>query len=238
MTENLYKEQMQIFDENYQFVKEKMANAAVKSGRQPEEITLLAATKTVPVDVINHAVQAGIGFIGENRVQELMDKYELLDASCKKHHIGQLQQNKIKYLIGKVSCIQSVDSMKTVQEIDRLCCKQNLVMPILIEVNIGKEQNKGGIMPEELFAFIDEAREYSAVHINGLMAIPPICEELSRLSSFFGRMNEYYVDIRNKKLDNVTMQCLSMGMSADYELAIENGATMVRLGSILFGKRS
>ncbi|WP_099204182.1 YggS family pyridoxal phosphate-dependent enzyme [Scatolibacter rhodanostii] len=237
MTENLFSKSQQIFDENYKTIKEKIALAAKKSGRKSEDITLLAATKTVPVEIINHAIRSGISCIGENRVQEFQEKYDRLDSYCDKHFIGQLQTNKVKYLIGKVSCIESVDSLKLVKEISRLSAQMDVTTNILIEVNIGREANKGGIMPENLLDFVDEARQYPHITVNGLMAIPPICEDSNDLTPFFSQMNQYYVDIRDKKLDNVCMQHLSMGMSGDFELAIEQGATIVRIGSLLFGGR-
>lgn len=235
--ENLLLERMHDFDENYKLVQEKIAAAAEKSGRRAEEITLLAATKTVPAALINHAVDAGISYIGENRVQELMDKYDELRTDCTRHFIGRLQSNKVKYLTGRVSCIQSVDSPRLAREIARQSEKSGVVTDILIEVNIGREENKGGVLPEQLWETLDEIRQNRSIMIKGLMAVPPVCADKRVLSGFFSKMNQYYVDIRDKKLDNVSMQCLSMGMSADFETAIEQGATMVRLGSVLFGAR-
>lgn len=237
MTENSLCNRIKDFDYNYQAVLEKIEKASQRAGRNLNDISLLAATKTVPVEVIQHAVEQGIHYIGENRVQEYLDKYEHLKQNCQHHFIGQLQTNKVKYLVGKVQCIESVDSVKVAKEISRLSEKGGLTTEILVEVNIGHEENKGGIFPEKLFDFIEEIRHYPALSIQGLMAIPPICKDLGRLSAFFSEMRQYYVDIRAKKLDNVCMQRLSMGMSGDFELAIEYGANMVRLGSILFGSR-
>lgn len=239
MTESLYSDRCHAFDENYSEVLEQIAAAAEKSGRRAEDITLLAATKTVPFEVINYAISKGLSCIGENRVQELLDKYEGLDRSrCDVQFIGRLQTNKVKYLLGKVSCIQSVDSMKLAKEISRLCLWENAHMDVLLEVNIGREESKGGILPEELLEFVDEVRELPGITVRGLMAIPPYCVDQARLFHYFSLMRQYYVDITAKSMDNVFMDCLSMGMSSDFPLAIECGATMVRVGSALFGKRA
>ena len=239
MTEKLSNEErFAAFDRNYQEIQEQIAAAAERSGRKAEDITLLAATKTVPVEVVNHAISMGLAHIGENRVQELLDKYPALDREhCDVQFIGKLQTNKVKYLIDKVSCIQSLDSVKLAKEISRLCQRDGRVMDVLVEVNIGREENKGGVSPEELTGFIDEIRLLPGLHVNGLMAIPPICSDSKELCRYFSGMKQYYVDIQGKSMDNVTMDCLSMGMSSDFALAISCGATMVRVGSSLFGAR-
>ena len=238
MTENLYSDRFHAFDENYREVTEQIALAAEKSGRSPSEITLLAATKTVPVEVINHAIEAGITCIGENRVQELLEKYDFLNRErCDVQFIGRLQTNKVKYLLRKVSCIQSVDSVKLAKEISRLCVREETHMDVLVEVNIGREMSKGGVLPEALPEFVDEIRELPGLTVRGLMAIPPDCGNKRELFQYFSSMRQYYVDIAAKKLDNVSMDCLSMGMSSDFPAAIECGATIVRVGSALFGKR-
>lgn len=237
--ENLYNERCTAFDGNYSEVLEQVAKAAEKSGRGSKDVTLLAATKTVPLEVINYAISKGLSCIGENRVQELMDKYDDLDKEhCDVQFIGRLQTNKVKYLLGKVSCIQSVDSMKLAREISRLCVRENTHMDVLLEVNVGREESKGGVLPEGLFEFVDQIREFKGITVRGLMAIPPDCGDQARLFKYFSSMRQYYVDIAAKRLDNVSMDCLSMGMSSDFPLAIECGATMVRVGSALFGKRN
>lgn len=238
MMEKSFSDRCRDFDENFKFIREEIAKAAVSSGRDPGEIRLLAATKTVPVEVINHAIGQGLDLIGENRVQEFLDKYPSLDTHhCTSHFIGHLQTNKVKYLIGKVAMIQSVDSVKLASEISRLSEKSNVVTDILMEVNIGREEQKGGVMPEQLLDVIYEAAELPGIHICGLMAIPPICQDEKELCSYFSAMQQYYVDIRGKKIDNVNMNCLSMGMSSDFREAIRCGADLVRVGSSLFGKR-
>lgn len=231
-------ERMRIFDENYPRVLEEIARAAEQAGRRPEEITLLAATKTVPLEVINHAIDRGLSCMGENRVQELLDKYDGLHRDrCDVQFIGQLQTNKVKYLIGRVSCIQSVGSVKLAREISRLCLRENTTMKVLVEVNIGREESKGGVLPEALYECVDEIRTLPGIQVAGLMAIPPICENIAKLRGYFSAVRQSYVDIAAKKMDNVSMSCLSMGMSSDFAEAIACGATMVRVGSSLFGKR-
>jgi len=239
MTERLFDERCDAFDRNYQEILEQIAKAAERSGRRAEDITLLAATKTVPVEVINHAISKGLTHLGENRVQEFLDKYDRLDKDgCDLQFIGQLQTNKVKYLVGKVGCIQSVDSVKLAGEISRLCTREGRTMDVLVEVNIGREENKGGVEPERLVEFIDQIRVFPGLHVNGLMAIPPISSNNKILYRYFTAMEQYYVDIRAKNMDNVDMVCLSMGMSSDFPEAIESGATMVRIGSSLFGARA
>lgn len=239
MMEKSFLDRCNTFDENFKEINEKISLAAEKSGRSREDITLLAATKTVPVDIINHAIDSGLEAMGENRVQEFLDKYDNLhkESGCDIQFIGQLQSNKVKYLVGKVSTIQSVDSVKLAKEISRISQRGNTTTKVLVEVNIAGEENKGGITPNSLYEFIDEIRELPNIMVNGLMTIPPICEKDSELMGYFSRMQEYYVDIIGKNIDNVYMNCLSMGMSGDYELAIRCGATMVRVGSSLFGER-
>jgi hypothetical protein len=225
-------------EENLKVVEERIAAAAEHAGRKREDITLLAATKTVPVEIINHGIEAGIRCIGENRVQELMDKYEgyrkdLADVQF----IGHLQTNKVKYLIGKVSLIQSIDSRKLAAEVSRLSQRAGITTNILLEVNIGREENKSGVLPENLEQLLGEVSQMPNIQVRGLMAIPPAGAEKEETFAYFTQMYQYFIDIGSKKLDNVSMQRLSMGMSADYELAIAAGANMVRVGSALFGPR-
>lgn len=224
--------------ENYKVITDQMNEAVRQAGVPEGSVTLLAATKTVPPEQINYAIQLGLKAVGENKVQELMEKYDSLKLdACDCQFIGRLQTNKIKYLVGKVSQIQSIDSMSQVKELSRQLSKSGGDMKVLLEVNIGEETNKGGVLPEALTEFLEEAGAYKNVHVNGLMAVPPICEDKSLLRAYFLRMKKYYVDIQAKKLDNVNMNILSMGMSYDFVDAIACGANMVRIGSSLFGKR-
>lgn len=225
-------------EENFKRIQQNIAEAAVKSGRKPEDITLLAATKTVPVEVINHGLNLGIRHIGENKVQELCEKYETLELSkADVQFIGHLQTNKVRQLVGKVSMIQSVDSVKLAQEISRLSVQRNVVTDVLLEVNIGKEENKSGVMPENLHGLLEEISSFTAIKIRGLMAIPPANAQIQETNRFFSNMFQYFIDIKTKRMDNVTMDFLSMGMSGDYVPAILAGANMVRVGSALFGAR-
>lgn len=238
MMEKSLNERYAMFDENYKAIVEQIAYAALRSGREPKEITLLAATKTVPVQLINHAISRGLTCLGENKVQEFLDKFDQLDRDhCDLQFIGRLQTNKVKYLVDKVSCIQSVGSAKLAVEISRQCDKNNRNMDVLVEVNIGRELSKGGVDPDGLVEFIDEIRQLPGLRVKGLMAIPPICSDRKELLRYFSGMEQYYVDIAGKTMDNVSMTCLSMGMSSDFSEAIQCGATMVRIGSSLFGER-
>ena len=226
-------------EENLKVIRENMAQAAEKSGRRPEDITLLAATKTVPVEIINHSIELGVDHIGENRVQELTSKFDSYRLEhCALHFIGHLQLNKVKYLVGKVSMIQSVDSEKLAQEISLLGKKNNTSTDILIEVNIGREENKSGILPEALPELLKEAAQLPYIHIRGLMAIPPAGVPEAETMNYFCRMQEYFIDTKAKKIDNVAMDYLSMGMSADYAQAISAGANLVRIGTALYGPRT
>ena len=228
---------VKIFDENYSRIKEEISAAAQKSGRKPQDITLLAATKTVDVEIINHAIKNGIDYIGENRVQELTAKNDFY-LPVHKHFIGHLQTNKVKYIIDKVELIESVDSLRLAKEISKEAVKHGKVMDILLEINIGNEESKSGFRAEEV---IDSAKEISklvGVRIQGIMAIPPICEDEQILRGYFKKMSKLFVDIGNEKIDNSSMKILSMGMSDDFAVAIEEGANLVRIGTALFGRRN
>ncbi len=227
-----------IISENYKIIENKIGEVCVKKGISRNDITFLAATKTVSAECINHAISLGLKNIGENKVQELLSKYDdynLID--CDLQFIGNLQSNKIKYIADKVSQIQSVHSMSQVKELSKQMQKLNKTMNILIEVNIGNESSKGGVHKDALYEFIDEASEYKGVFVNGLMTIPPILEEKNKNNCFFLEMYKYFVDIGAKNNDNIRMNVLSMGMSDDFSEAIECGANMVRIGSALFGER-
>ena len=210
------------------------------------DVKLLAVTKTVPVDVINYAIdELGITAIGENRVQELLQKYEYLhtpkSGKLDIHLIGSLQTNKVKYIIDKVDMIESVDSVRLAAEIDKQAKKHSLVMDILVEINIGHEEQKGGVMPEDLEQFIDEISVFSNIRLRGLMTIAPKCEEKSDYFKFFEKTYQYFIDISQKKRHNIEgefFNILSMGMSQSFREAVRAGSTEVRLGSVLFGERS
>lgn len=223
---------------NYKFIKNKIEEAAIKSGRNPADVTFLSATKTVEPEYINHAISLGLDHIGENKVQELLSKYDEYNLdNCSLQFIGHLQSNKVRQIVGKVDLIQSVDSVKLAKEVSKQSIKNNTNTDILIEVNIGKEENKSGVMPENLLELIDEVKDLSSINIKGLMTIPPICDNTDKIRTYFADMHKLFLDISTKKLDNVNMDILSMGMSGDFYEAILEGATMVRIGSALFGKR-
>lgn len=223
---------------NYKTIEENISAAAQKRGLDRKEITFLGATKTVDADLINFAIGLGLSYIGENKVQELLTKYEQYHLdNCSLQFIGHLQSNKIKQIIGKVDMIQSVDSIKLAQEIGKQSIKNNLNTPILIEVNIGKEESKFGVFPEQLEEILGQMALIKGISIKGLMTIPPICDKKTEISKYFSFMNKLFIDIKGKKMDNVSMDFLSMGMSADYEEAIIEGANIVRVGSSLFGPR-
>lgn len=224
---------------NYKTIKENIANAAIKSGRNPDDITFLAATKTVDVQYINYAISLGLDHIGENRVQELLSKYDEYNLDCADlHFIGHLQTNKVRQIIGKVSTIQSVDSLKLAKEISRLSENAGITTKILVEVNIGREENKGGVMPDRAEELLYQISELPSIAVDGLMAIPPICENEQKIRGYFENMRNMFIDISHKNIDNISMNILSMGMSGDYREAILEGATLVRIGSSLFGARN
>ena len=223
---------------NYNHIKERIAEAAVKSGRKPEDITFLSATKTVEPEYINYAISLGLDHIGENKVQELLSKYDDYNLEdCSLQFIGHLQSNKVRQIVGKVDLIQSVDSLKLAKEISRVSQNKDVSTDILVEVNIGKEENKSGVMPENLEELLWQIKDLPSINIKGLMTIPPICDDYDKIRRIFCDMHKMFLDISSKKLDNVSMDILSMGMSGDYYEAILEGATMVRIGSALFGKR-
>ena len=211
----------------------------IDRGKTSPEVTLMLATKTVDTERIAYAVnECGIKAIGENRVQELLDKYDdIKDLPCELHFIGTLQSNKVKYIVGKVDLIHSVDSEKLAKEIDLRAGKLGIVQDILIEVNCGKEESKGGIMPEDIYDFFEKISSYSNIRIKGLMTMAPKCENKSDYHNYFSQVYKLFIDICKKKLDNVSIPVLSMGMSDSYVQAVMNGSNMVRVGSAVFGKR-
>lgn len=234
MTEKLFSD----IEYNYKYINERIAEAAEKVGKKREDITLLAATKTVDVEAVNYAISLGLDHIGENRVQELLSKYDSYNLdNCSLQFIGHLQSNKVRQLVGKVDLIQSVDSVKLAKEISRQSVLHNVNTDILVEVNIGCEENKSGIMVEELENLIYEIKNYDNIFVKGLMCIPPICDSAQKIYDYFSKMHKIFIDISGKNIDNISMDVLSMGMSSDYYEAILSGATMVRVGSALFGAR-
>ena len=224
--------------ENVKQVKENMAAAARRCGREPDGILLCAATKMNDASRVREAIAAGVDVCGENRVQELTEKLEQgAYSGCPLHFIGHLQKNKVKYIVGKVSLIHSADSLELIGVIDKRAAALGVTQDILLEVNIGGEEAKSGFAPDKLGEVLPRMADFRAVRVRGLMAIPPICENMEENRPYFRTMKQLFVDIGAKKYDNVTMDFLSMGMSADYEAAIEEGANIVRVGTGIFGAR-
>ncbi len=224
---------------NYKLINERIAEAALKAGKSREDITFLAATKTVEPEAINYAISLGLDHIGENKVQELLSKYDKYNLSdCSLQFIGHLQTNKVRQIVDKVDLIQSVDSLKLANEIAKQSLKLNKTTDILVEVNIGREENKSGVYPENLEELLCQIAEIKGISVKGLMTIPPICDNSHKILKYFNNMHNIFIDISQKKLDNISMTILSMGMSADYYEAILEGANMVRIGSLLFGARN
>ena len=224
---------------NYKTIEERIAEAAIKSGRSREDITFLSATKTVSPELFNYAISLGLKYIGENKVQELLSKYDsynLNDATL--HFIGHLQTNKVKQIVDKVDMIQSVDSVKLAKEISKQSVAKGVNTDILVEINIGNEENKSGILPEQAEDLLWEISKMDNIFVKGLMTIPPICENEQKIRKYFHKMHNIFIDLSDKNIDNISMEVLSMGMSSDYYEAITEGATMVRIGSSLFGERN
>ena len=221
------------FDERYRLWLERLQDASGKWGG----VRICAVTKTVDAERVNHALACGVDLIGENRVQELRDKAPLLTHPCQKHIIGQLQINKVKYLIGLADMIQSVDRMNLAEEISCQAIKKGVVMPVLVQVGIAKEPQKGGIYEEELVDFLARASDLPGLSIKGLMAIMPKANDPETVRPYFRRMREWFDRLRDHPVGNARMDILSMGMSHDCLVAAEEGATMVRIGSALFGER-
>ena len=224
--------------ENVSRIREEINQAALAAGRNPEEIQLCAATKMNDADAVRQAIAAGVDCCGENRVQELTAKLQE-DAyrGAPVHFIGHLQTNKVRQVVGKVALIQSVDSERLLRAINAEAAKQGIIQDILLEVNIGQEESKTGFRAEEILPMVEKNGEFSNVCIKGLMAIPPISQNKGDNVKFFQKMSDLCVDIRRKKYDNVTVDCLSMGMSDDFADAIGWGSTMVRIGTAIFGAR-
>ncbi len=225
------------FDINFKAVTDKFNAALEKAGKTEEDVILLAATKTVDIDTINYAISKGINYVAENRVQELTAKHDKL-SKVHEHFIGHLQTNKVNDVIDRVELIQSVDSYKLAKEISKQALKIGKVMDILLEINIGEEESKWGFFYEEAEEAVKEVAKLEGIRIRGLMTIPPICETEAEIREYFRKMNKLFIDIGSKKIDNSYMDILSMGMSDDFDIAIEEGANLVRVGTALFGKRN
>lgn len=224
--------------ENLKSVRENVKKAIEKSGRNPEDVTLIAVSKTKPITDLFEAYEEGVRDFGENKVQELMDKYELMPKDVRFHMIGHLQKNKVKYLIGKAYLIHGVDSFELAQVIQKESVKANVITNILVEVNVAREETKFGIFPEEAVNLVKKISELSNVRIKGLMTIAPYVDNPEDNRQHFVALRQLGIDINNQNIDNVFIGIYSMGMTGDYQVAIEEGATMVRVGTGIFGARN
>ena len=224
--------------ENLKRVQENIRNACARAGRKEDEVTLIAVSKTKPVSMLEEAYALGVRDFGENKVQELVDKAGQLPEDIRWHMIGHLQRNKVKYIIDKVYLIHSVDSLRLAEEISKEAVKHGVTANILIEVNVAGEESKFGVSPEDTPGLIEEISRLPAIQVRGLMTIAPFVEKAEDNRIIFNALLKLYVDISRKNIDNVHMDFLSMGMTGDYEVAVEEGATFVRVGTGIFGERS
>lgn len=223
--------------ENLIQVEKNILEACERAGRKREDVTLLAVSKTKPLADIETLMDLGIQEFGENKVQELVDKYEKIKAPVNWHLIGHLQTNKVKYIVDKVILIHSVDTLKLAAQIQKEAAKKNVVSDILIEVNIANEETKFGVSAEEALPLIEEIAKFPNVHVRGLMTSAPFVENPEENRIYFQHLRELYIDIKEKNIDNIDMNILSMGMTNDYVTAIEEGSTLVRVGTGIFGAR-
>ncbi len=227
-----------MLEENYKKVQDNITEACIKSGRNPEEVTLIAVSKTKPLSDIETLINYGVTEFGENKAQELSEKFQNVSKPVNFHMIGHLQTNKIKYIIDKACLIHSVDSVHLAEAINKEAAKRNLIADILIEVNIAHEESKFGITEDDLEDMLNEIKSYSNIRVKGLMTIAPFVENPEENRGYFRKMYQLLLDIKSKNIDNVHMDILSMGMTNDYIVAVEEGATMVRVGTGIFGERN
>jgi len=220
---------------NLEIINEKIKKAALKANKNPQEIKLVAVTKTATIEQIKEAISAGVKIIGENKVQEAKEKYQILSANIEWHLVGHLQTNKVKYAIEIFDFIHSVDSIKLAKEIDRRSLQFGMITNVLVEVNVSGEETKYGIKSEEIEPFLKEISEFSRIKVRGLMTIAPIAEDKEEVRPYFRKLRELSKEIKSKNIKNVKMDYLSMGMTDDFEVAIEEGANMVRIGRGVFG---
>ena len=224
--------------ENLANVEKNIEQACKNAGRSRDEVTLIAVSETKPVEMLQEIYDENIRDFGENKVQELCSKMEQLPSDIRWHMIGHLQRNKVKYIVGKVELIHSVDTYRLAEEINIQAKKQNVIVPILVEVNIAHEESKFGISAEDAILLVEEISKLENIRIKGLMTIAPYVENPEDNRLYFRKIKQLSVDITNKNIDNVFMEILSMGMTGDYMVAIEEGATMVRVGTGIFGERN
>ena len=228
---------MNMIRENIEQVKENIRAACEKSGRKPEEVTLIAVSKTKPLSMLQEAYECGCRDFGENKVQELVEKWEQMPKDIRWHMIGHLQRNKVKYIVDKVYMIHSVDSLRLAEEISKEAGKRGVTVSILIEINVAREETKFGTTCEEACQLVEEISKLPHIVVKGLMTIAPYVENAEENKQYFEKLRQIYVDINRKNIDNVNMVELSMGMTGDYEAAVTEGATYVRVGTGIFGER-
>lgn len=224
--------------ENYEKVVENVKNACARSGRNFDDVTIIAVSKTKPLSDVEELLAHGVTEFGENKVQEMVDKYEHVSKPVHWHLIGHLQTNKVKYIVDKACMIHSVDSVHLAKEIEKEAAKKNLVVKVLLEVNIAHEESKFGINETEVYDLIDAIKDMPHIHVIGLMTIAPFVENPEDNRIYFRKMYQLSLDIKSKCIDNIDMNVLSMGMTNDYEIAVEEGATMIRVGTAIFGARN
>ena len=224
--------------DNYRQVEARVAEACRRAGRSREEVTLVAVSKTKPEERIRELMEIGVRDFGENKVQELCEKYDQLPRDIRWHLIGHLQRNKVKYVVDKACLIHSVDSLRLAEAISAEAVKRQCIVPILIEVNVAGEESKFGVPLEETEQLVRKIAELPGISVQGLMTIAPFVEDPEENRTHFSNLKKLCVDLKRKNIDNVTMSVLSMGMTGDYEVAIEEGATMVRVGTGIFGERN
>lgn len=230
-------EAAKMIKDNLLEVQENIKRACEKSGRKKADVELIAVSKTKPVSALMEAYESGCRVFGENKVQELVDKYEIMPKDIKWHMIGHLQRNKVKYIVDKAALIHSVDSLKLAEEISKEALKKQVQVSILIEVNVAGEDTKFGVKPEEVEALVCKIAALPGIAIKGLMTIAPYVDDPEENRQYFGQLKQLSVDINQKNIDNVNMSVLSMGMTGDYTVAIEEGATFIRVGTGIFGER-
>lgn len=226
-----------MIEDNLHAVEENISAACDKSGRAREDVTLIAVSKTKPVEMLREAYDLGCRDFGENKVQELTEKYNQMPGDVRWHMIGHLQRNKVKYIVDKVYMIHSVDSLRLAEEISKEAVKKNVTVSVLVEVNVAGEESKFGTTAEETVSLVENIAKLPNIVVKGLMTIAPYVEDSEENRLYFAKLKQIYVDITHKNIDNVYMEELSMGMTGDYEVAIEEGATYIRVGTGIFGER-
>lgn len=224
--------------ENYNSVNDRVKAACNKASRNEDDVTLIAVSKTKPADDIKTLYDYGVRDFGENKVQELIEKYEILPKDIRWHLIGHLQTNKVKYIVDKVFLIHSVDSLKLAEQIEKEAAKKDVIVNILVQVNVAGEDTKFGLDSEDTIKNVETIAKFPHIRIKGLMTIAPFVEDGEENRKYFNELKQLSVDIQKKNIDNVSMDMLSMGMSGDFETAIEEGATLVRVGTSIFGARN